>query len=950
MLISNGKEETGSNKAHSAIDWQLELVSSFFNHCVPTQPGFSSSVAAVTILPDAPSLARAWRRWYTAAAALRRLRFIRTLISEIRYHNFKRYDYSNGDGDFNDSGEMAEYAPNNQGYVEGPLVSSSSLPPNVSYDTIPDPFAAKQHPLNDTSGYSDAPLSQKSNGVIVSSQTIPVLSNGASRPQKLTANDRGLTTYTEKWWKENQATSIGQHFMHTCAQQAANQEEHLSSTSKHFFNGSSTSNNEMQGSPPSSTFLNNAAPEPDALQLDNGSKNVDPSECAHFALSYYRNVFGADDNFDVEAQFFQALQFGPEQSSVYSRELAQSAANCCPYGCGESRLRRCGIDELIALEREAVIKVHNANIALQCAQARAAVSVLLSRRNSSEGNKASEKMESRNNNSPAQTASENVMCSIEFADDEDFNEAGEPGINLKRNSFRSPSKWSPRESSKLRFRKGSPSLVPKSLEMEWELLKKENARKEILSNNSFAPNHAATSTTFALENTDGSSLPPPPPISRRNKTYGGGYVKASSVRFSQQRDTPPEENRGGGLVKSASARFPAKEFNTELSIIRQDSFYSSEILSNAIDELSLMKDLPVEKDLNPYKEPTLAEHKDNGHHPYLHFFTNHAPVTSQQPEAPNTRERGSTSESVDLIRERCLTADSGISSGSLPQSMTNSRRYHSRWTGLALTSEGTVATRRIQSCSNNPTNIMSSANENCSSHVAGKNLASNNVSYPSIEDFDPYAVRKHKKSDGDDLESYLCQNSLDNAPGNDSKRSILSRRKAKPASTLDDLLGLEPLDQWAKVEQICHCHTNNASSSTDPIAQGSKDLASKTFDNGVWDPVTVVESTKDNILSIPKRLCNGIASFARKKTGRISDRYQSNSTYAVVTFTNRQAALAARHLVADGRGANRWIAVEELPVPPLADSASCDLITCRGCCRPLSLSVSNNEKMIRKWV
>jgi len=955
VLISNCKDGKGLNKAHSAIDWQLELVSSFFNHCVPTQPGYSSSVAAVTILPDAPSLARAWRRWYTAAAALRRLRFIRTLISEIRYYNFKRYNYSNGDEDFSVSGEMAEFAPNNQGYVDGPLVSSTSALPNVSYDATPDPFAAEQNPLNNTIGYPDAPLPQNSIGVVPSSQSIPALSNSTSRPRKLTADDRGLTTYTEKWWKENQATSIGQHFMHTCAQQAANQEEQLSSTANHFFIGSSAPTHDLQGTLPSLTFLNNAAPDPDALQLDNGNQNVDPSECAQFALSYYRNVFGADDNFDVEAQFFQALQFGPEQSSVYSRELAQSAANCCPYGCGESRLRRCGIDELIALEREAVIKVHNANIALQCAQARAAVSVLLSRGNSSEGKKVTEKMESRNN-SPAQTTAEHNMCrTSEIAGDGDFHEAGEPGINIKCSSFRSPSKWSPRGSPKLRFRKGSPSLVPKSLEMEWELLKKENARKEILSNNSFTPNHAAfstASTTYSMENTDGSSLPPPPPISRRNKTYGGGFLKASSVRFSQQRDTPSysEESRGVGLVKSASARFPTKENNVETSIIRPESYYSSEVLSKTIDELSLMNDLPVEKDLNPYKEPTVTEHKDNGHYSYPPFFNNPAPITGQHPEASNNRERGLTSESADLIRERCLTSDSAMSSGSLPQSMTNARRYYSRWTGLALTSEGTVATRRIQSCSHNSSNIMNNAYENCSSHVAGKTVASNNVTYPSIEDFDPYAVRKHKKSDGDDLESHLCQNSLDNAPGNDSKRSLLSRRKAKPTSTLDDLLGLEPLDQWAKVEQICHSHTNNVSSSTDPIAQGSKEPTPKAFDNGVWDPITVVESTKDNILSIPKRLCNGIASFAKKKSGRISDRYQSNSTYAVVTFTNRQAALAARHLVADGRGANRWIAVEELPVPPLADSASCDLITCRGCCRPLSLSVSNNEKMIRKWV
>ena len=66
----------------ASIDWQLAVATTFFDHCVPNQPGFSSSVVAVTILPGAPELAKAWRKWYSAAAALRRLRFIRQVIKE----------------------------------------------------------------------------------------------------------------------------------------------------------------------------------------------------------------------------------------------------------------------------------------------------------------------------------------------------------------------------------------------------------------------------------------------------------------------------------------------------------------------------------------------------------------------------------------------------------------------------------------------------------------------------------------------------------------------------------------------------------------------------------------------------------------------------------------------------------------------------------------------------
>ena len=66
----------------ASIDWQLAVATTFFDHCVPNQPGFSSSVVAVTILPGAPALAKAWRKWYAAAGALRRLRFIREVIND----------------------------------------------------------------------------------------------------------------------------------------------------------------------------------------------------------------------------------------------------------------------------------------------------------------------------------------------------------------------------------------------------------------------------------------------------------------------------------------------------------------------------------------------------------------------------------------------------------------------------------------------------------------------------------------------------------------------------------------------------------------------------------------------------------------------------------------------------------------------------------------------------
>jgi hypothetical protein len=73
-------------------------------------------------------------------------------------------------------------------------------------------------------------------------------------------------------------------------------------------------------------------------------------------------------------------------------------------------------------------------------------------------------------------------------------------------------------------------------------------------------------------------------------------------------------------------------------------------------------------------------------------------------------------------------------------------------------------------------------------------------------------------------------------------------------------------------------------------------------------------------------------------------------TYAVVTFTSRQAAIAARQCLADGGGLDRWVEIAELPVTPLADAPPRKIMFCRGFCRPVTLTISDNEKMCRKYM
>lgn len=87
---------------------------------------------------------------------------------------------------------------------------------------------------------------------------------------------------------------------------------------------------------------------------------------------------------------------------------------------------------------------------------------------------------------------------------------------------------------------------------------------------------------------------------------------------------------------------------------------------------------------------------------------------------------------------------------------------------------------------------------------------------------------------------------------------------------------------------------------------------------------------------------------AASESGRVMRTVVAESTYAVVTFTSRQAAIAARQCIADGSGLDRWTAVEEIPIPPLADAAPFNFWSCRGLCRPVTLTISDSQKIIRR--
>jgi hypothetical protein len=91
-----------------------------------------------------------------------------------------------------------------------------------------------------------------------------------------------------------------------------------------------------------------------AIIIDSTSSSRASSKTTE--ASYVRQVFGGallDDEWMVQAQ----TTMGPEQLGAFSRELAQGASNCCPYGCFEGQVRHANLatlQQLHQLQKELV--------------------------------------------------------------------------------------------------------------------------------------------------------------------------------------------------------------------------------------------------------------------------------------------------------------------------------------------------------------------------------------------------------------------------------------------------------------------------------------------------------------------------------------------------------------------------------------------------------------------
>lgn len=78
----------------TSVERQLVATTKFFDMVVPPQPGFSSSVIAVTVIPKAKLVAKAWMKWNNVEVRLQKLRHIRRLIAKAEAETKNKKDSS----------------------------------------------------------------------------------------------------------------------------------------------------------------------------------------------------------------------------------------------------------------------------------------------------------------------------------------------------------------------------------------------------------------------------------------------------------------------------------------------------------------------------------------------------------------------------------------------------------------------------------------------------------------------------------------------------------------------------------------------------------------------------------------------------------------------------------------------------------------------------------------
>ncbi|KAL7557538.1 hypothetical protein ACA910_019251 [Epithemia clementina (nom. ined.)] len=794
----HNKPKTNDNRM---IDWQLALTAAFFDHCVPNQPGFSSSVAAVTLLPSSKAIAAAWSKWYKAAAQLRRLKFIRAQIAKRLHYFYYNFD----DEDDDDADEDKDCSSNGVDQDE--------------YNSTGENSKKSQQRRRRGSNLTDG-ASHSLGGVSANGYTLDD-NNSLPRPIYQSSD-------------QNQA-----YFRQV------------------------TGGNEFGAFLPAALAIPERPPDDD---YGNNQNNCDGDYVTnsgdHNSLCNHSQDNNKNNREETEEQMLQALldnQFGPEQTAIYSREVAQSAAACCPNGCWEGAVLHATIDELLELEREAAANVHRANVELYKARQQALY-----------------RQQDLHSTLPFQALDPNMAV------DADPNNGG------NNDGGRGQSRRASTTST------GVPATIQTSPKP---------------SSSQAQQNPGAFDTNDLVRNNSMLSLP-------------------------DILDVHPETWKAEVMVGDSSSLMMDHSASTNNS--RSAS-------SHRHHQQKTMTDHEQQAQLRNFLEKSQPSFGDDSSGKRMM----RPPIVSRVKSAPMTRDR--------------LPSDLTLEGELLFQKTAQQQRRESLQHGYTQRRMGSFPLPQTQAhwlpCNDRSFGMIEESSSSTSlgrkkmDKQQEKREKNNRSSTPTYkEDFDLQQTKRSGSSSTTDSASIeeKDEQQLDNV---ESGLESISTHDATMESNNNKIVTVEEVEpsKWEKVQSIV-ASTRKAMyfsrlSRRMLNSQNARSILPTHHEaiSGIWR----WPSFHDLLISAQSR-AKAATQYITKQT-EVMD-LSRESSYAVVTFTSRQAALAARHCLADARGGTeRWKTDEELPIPPLADAAAWDLCVCRNCCRPVAITIDSRQKNWRHY-
>ncbi|KAL3930139.1 MAG: hypothetical protein SGBAC_011894, partial [Bacillariaceae sp.] len=664
------------------------------------------------------------------------------------------------------------------------------------------------------------------------------------------------------------------------------------------------------------------------------------------------DVLGSQTDVEVEDHLFHALNLGPEQTAVYGREFAQGAANFAPHGWFEWRINNAGLKELLVMEETAARDVRQANMELQEARDRIA--------ESSEG----------------ESQGSEHLSSTEFKTTDAGSQQPDldQGIKSTKVSASTMRQSSAPSSGKSQQQPFAPSLSGGTLGMPKSMKSKNDDDKPESSSHSHSSvdldgSHRQSETSprrsgksKKLSRASMAQLPTALGLeaglwAEQSKLSTGSEQHIPRLRKSRGRSGQSRRvmsvdieavRQKGGMDSTAKnyyndiAKMKSRNLNdgANRTLVKRNSFDDDQLSnSNRLQRPSLKKAVTtgtpavdmgnvstlLKNILETGEGEARAETSDD-----------ESEVSLNSQNGDGKRKSGSQSSGSlsiwDTLEEdekrkgslrarmsqRRLEVDSSDAENEPKTAETVSRSANSAVTSVTAATQPMVngAEHKVHTTAL-PSITMPEESNNEGNAAQNVTHAWGHESTASYTDWMNEGVQEEVE---ENLEIAY----------NFEQRAGLRKRENVVSDTQDG----KHTEKWRKVMTI--------------VEETAKDM------NGGSAKKRVISSGRWTFPSF-QSICGGMNDRVFKcldnikiKSPELLDDFARDSTYAVVTFTSRQAAVAARHSLADSRGADRWVNLKDLPTPPLADAPACSR-SCRGCMRPVTLSISDTQKKIRHF-